>query len=152
MTTQITCSKPLFGIILFLSLTANVFLGGVMLGKHMYGAGDMGGGGFGLHKVMKAFRSLSDESRDKASASVKKNWPEVQKHLEAVKDKRKVVRELLLQPEYKDEDLDKAMAEVRTEVNALIDAGQALGKDVMKSVTPEERQKLIRMWRNPPAE
>jgi hypothetical protein len=150
MTTQISCSKPLFGILLFLSLTANVFFGGMVVGKHMYGGEGMGG--FKVGKLLSALQSLSPESRDKAVASAEKDWPAVQAQLKAVREKRDAVKQLLVKPEYKEEDLDKAMSDVRTEVNKLIDTAQTLGKGVLKNVTPEERQKLIRMLPRPPAE
>ncbi len=149
MTTQISCSKPLIGILLFLSLTANVFFGGMVVGKHMYG-GDLGG--FKVGKLLGALQSLSPESRDKAVASAEKDWPAVQAQLKAVREKRDAVKQLLVKPDYKEEDLDKAMADVRTELNKLIDVAQTLGKGVLKNVTPEERQKLIRMLPRPPAE
>lgn len=152
MTTQ-NCSKSCLGIILFLSLTANVFLGGMVAGKHFFGGGDgFGGGGMGMGKVAKAFRSLSDESRDKATAAAKENWPEVRKSLKAVREKREAVKKVLAQPDYKQEDLDKAFAEVRAEVNKLMEAGQALGSDVLRVITPEERLKLIQKLPRPPAE
>lgn len=149
MTTQ-NCSKSCLGIILFLSLTANVFLGGVLAGKHFFG-GDAGGG-MQIGKVIKAFRGLSDESREKAMAAAEKNWPEVQKSLKAVREKRDVVKKILAQPEYKQEDLDKAFAEVRAEVNNLMVSGQALGSDILRELTPEERLKLIKKLPRPPAE
>lgn len=150
MTTQ-NCSKSCLGIILFLSLTANVFLGGMVAGKHFFGGGD-GFGGMGMGKVAKAFRSLSDESRDKATAAAKENWPEVRKRLKAVREKREAVKKVLAQPDYKQEDLDKAFAEVRAEVNKLMEAGQALGSDVLRVITPQERLKLIQKLPRPPAE
>lgn len=134
---------------MFLSLTANIFFGGVLVGKHMYGAD---GPGFQVGKLLGALQSLSPESRDKAVAAAEKDWPAVRDELKAVREKRDVVKKLLVQPEYKDENLDKAMGEVKAEVGKLIDAGQSLGKDVLKSVTPEERQKLIKMLPRPPAE
>lgn len=151
MTTQ-NCSKSCLGIILFLSLTANVFLGGVVAGKYFFGGGDGFGGGMGMGKVAKAFRSLSDESRDKATAAAKENWPEVKKSLKAVREKREAVKKVLAQPDYKQEDLDKAFADVRAEVNKLMEAGQALGSDVLRVITPEERLKLIQKLPRPPAE
>ena len=152
MTTQ-TCSKSYLGIILFLSLTANVFLGGVVAGKHFFGGGgDCLGGGMGIGKVAKAFRGLSDESREKAKTAAEKNWPEVRASLKAVREKREAVKKVLAQPDYKQEDLDKAFAEVRAEVNHLMEAGQALGSDVLRVITPEERLKLIQKLPRPPAE
>lgn len=151
MTTQISCSKPLIGIILFLSLMANVFMGGMLVGKSHFGGG-AGMLGFKPGKVIAAFQNLSDESRTKAVAAVEKDWPAVQAQLKTVREKRDAVKKLLAQPEYSDADLDKAMGEVREEVNKLIDNAQTLGKDVLKSITPEERQKLIHMLPRPPAE
>jgi hypothetical protein len=151
MTTQ-TCSKSCLGIILFLSLTANVFFGGVLSGKHFFGGDDGIGGGVQIGKVIKAFRGLSDESREKAMAAAEKSWPDVQKSLKAVREKRDAVKKILAQPEYKQEDLDKAFAEVRAEVNKLMEAGQVLGSDILRELTPEERLKLIKKLPRPPAE
>ncbi len=150
MTTQ-SCSKSCIGIVLFLSLTANIFLGGVLAGKHFFGGGDGFGGGMQIGKLAKAFTGLSDESRNKAMAAAGKSWPAVKESLKAVRVKREVVKEILAQPEYKQEDLDKAFADVRAEVDKLMETGQALGSDVARVLTPEERMKLIQMLPNPPA-
>lgn len=152
MTTQ-TCSKSYLGIILFLSLTANVFLGGVVAGKHFFGGGGDGvGGGMQIGKVIKAFRGLSDDSREKAMAAAEKSWPDVQKSLKAVREKRDAVKKIVAQPDYKQEDLDKAFAEVRAEVNKLMEAGQVLGSDILRNITPEERLMLLKKLPRPPAE
>lgn len=148
--TQITYSKPLVGIVLFISLMANVFMGGMLVGKHKYGLGD--GAGFRAGKFIEAFRDLSPETREKAKTAVKDGWPVIKERLEAVREKRDAVKKIVLQKEYKDEDLDKAFAAVREEVNKLMDEGQKLGKSVLKNLTPEEREQFIRKLPSPPAE
>ena len=148
MTTQISCSKPFIGIILFLSLTANVFLGGMMAGKEMFGASAPA---FQIGKLISMFQGLSEDSRAKAVAAAQKDWPAVQAALKDVRVKRDAVKELLAQKEYKQADLDKDFAAVRASVDKLMEAGQVLGSDVAKSVTPEERQKIIKMLPRPPA-
>ncbi|MCC7037820.1 MAG: periplasmic heavy metal sensor, partial [Alphaproteobacteria bacterium] len=119
--------------------------------KHFFG-GDGAGSGMQIGKVIKAFHGLSDESREKALAAAEKSWPDVQKSLKAVREKRDAVKKILAQPEYKQEDLDKAFAEVRAEVNKLMEAGQVLGSDILRELTPEERLKLLKKLPRPPAE
>lgn len=149
MMTQSTCSKSLFGIVLFLSLAANVFFGGMFVGKHIYGAPPSAQK---IGMLIKAFKGLSDESKQNALAVVDKDWPAVQEQLRAVRDKRDAVKKILVQENYSEEELDKALAAVRTQVDKLMDAGQTLGKNALGSITPEERIKLIKKLPRPPAE
>lgn len=149
MTTQITCSRPVIGIILFLSLAANVFMGGMLAGKEKYG-GSMNGQR--IVKAIEAVKGLSPESRQKALAAVRQDWPAVKVQIDAVREKRDAVKKILAQKEYSEAELDQALAAVRAQVNDLMDAGQTLGKNALASVTPEERQKLIKMLPHPPAE
>lgn len=149
MTMQNSCSKTCLGVLLFLSLTANVFLGGVLAGKHYFG-GPVSEKK--IVKVIKAFKGLSAESKQKAIASVEKDWPAVKAQLDAVRDKRDAVKKILVLEEYSEAELDKALAAVREQVNKLMDAGQTLGKNALGSITPEERVNLIKKLPRPPAE
>lgn len=149
MTTEKSCSKKCLGILLFISLTANVFLGGVVAGKHYFG-GHMNEKK--LVRLIKTFGGLSAESQQKAIASVEKDWPAVKEQFAAVREKRDAVKNILVQKDYSEEELDKAMTAVREQVDKLLLAGQVLGKNALGSITPEERVNLIKKLPRPPAE
>lgn len=149
MTTEKGVSKKCLGVLLFLSLTANVFLGGVVVGKHYFG-GTMNGQK--IVRLIKTFGGLSAESQQKAIASVEKDWPAVREQFKAVREKRDAVKKILVQKEYSEEELDKAMDAVRAQVDLLMQAGQVLGKNALGTITPEERIKLIEKLPRPPAE
>ncbi len=140
------CSKSCMGWVLLISLALNLFFGGLLVGKHIYA----GNGGGKIAQVISAFSDLNPDSRTKAMAAAEKDWPAIQKQLKDVKAKRDAVKKILAQDAYKQEDLDKAFAEVRTSVDALLEKGQVLGSDIAGSLTTEERQKLIQNLPNGP--
>ncbi|HYD17640.1 MAG TPA: periplasmic heavy metal sensor [Patescibacteria group bacterium] len=141
MTTDRT--KLWLGVLLFLSLTANVFLGGIVAGRHM-GPGRLGMGGEPpVAKLMKSFRDLSPESRRKARAAAEESFPAVRQQMKIVREKRGRVKDIMAQPDYKQEDLDRAFKEVREETQKLMTLGQALGSDIAKALPPEERKKFL---------
>lgn len=133
-------SKPLVGFIVFLSLAANVFFGGMLVGKHVYGG--PGDGKFGV--LVSALKDLSPDSRGKAIDTAGKDWPKVQKQLEELRQKREAVKAILASPDYKQADLDKAFAGVRAAVDKTIEAGQGMVGDLAADLTPEERIKLVK--------
>lgn len=132
-------AKPYIGLILLLSLAANIFFGGLLLGKHIYG----GTGGGKISAVVSIFKGLSPDSREKAIAAVEKDWPGIQQKLKDLRAKRAVVKNILMQDKYDQKDLDKAYADVRAAVDALLEKGQGLGGDIAGGLTVEERQKLV---------
>ena len=140
------CSKSCMGWVMLISLALNLFLGGMLLSKHIYA----GQGGSRIAQVVSALSDLNPDSRSKAIAAAEKDWPAIQKQLKDVKAKRDAVKKILTQDEYKQEDLDKAFADVRTSVDALMEKGQVLGSDIAGSLTKEERQKLIKNLPNGP--
>jgi len=132
-------AKPYLGIILLLSLAANIFFGGMLVGQRIYG----GAGGGKIGAIVSNFKSLSPEGRDAAIAAVEKDWPDIKKSLKDLKAKRAVVKNILLQDKYDQKDLDKAYADVRKAVDALLEKGQGLGGDIAGGLSPDERKKLV---------
>ena len=134
-----TCSKPAIGLLVFLSLAANVFFAGMLVGKQVYaGAGE---GKIGI--LISAFKDLSPESRGKAIDVAQKDWPALQAQITELRKQRDAVKAVLMQPDYKQEDLDKAFADVRTAVDKTMAAGQGMVGDIAGTMTKEERLKLI---------
>lgn len=147
MTTTLTCKRPLLGFIFLSSLAANVFMGGMLAGRHMVmpvAAGD------GLRFMASAFETLSPESRSAAMAAAEKDWPDVQARLQDLHGKRDAVKNMLAEPVYQQAELDHAFADVRQSADALIASGQKLVSDVAGKVTPEERRKLVSLLPRPP--
>jgi len=131
------CGRAVVGLVLFLSLAGNIYMAGRMAGSR--------GPHFGkLATVVEAFADLSPESRGKAVDIVKKNWPEVQKQLKAIRATRQEVKKILSAPTYKRTDLEKKFAELRAEVTTLQKTGQEAAADIAGAITPEERLKLCK--------
>lgn len=135
-----TCSKPVVGFLVFLSLAANVFFAGMLVGKQIYGG--TGDGKIGV--LISSFKDLSPASRSKAVDAAQKDWPVIRAQLEDLRQKRAAVKAILAQPEYRQEDLDKAFADVRASVDKAMAAGQGMVGDIAGALTPEERIKLIK--------
>ena len=131
--------KVIIGAILFLSLSANMALAGMVAGNRM--TNDV------ITKVataLSAFADLSDTSRDKAVDIVKAKWPDIQKQIKDIKAKRQSIKDMMAKPDYKRADAEKVMADIRKEVTALQEEGQTIALDVADAITPEERVALIR--------
>jgi uncharacterized membrane protein len=135
-----TSFNIVIGVLLFLSVTLNVFLGGIVAGSR--------NGGDAVQRIEKlattlsAFRELSPASREKAKEIVRRDWPAIKQRLADLRDKRKEVKDLLGQPDYSRETLEKKFAELRAMTAEAQARGQAMAADIAGAVTPEERMKL----------
>ena len=131
--------KVIIGAILFLSLSANMALAGMVAGNKM--TGDVVSR---IATALAAFADLSAPSRDKAVDIVKAKWPDIQKQIKDIKAKRQSIKDMMAKPDYKRADAEKVMAEIRTEVTALQQEGQTVALDIADAITPEERMALIK--------
>jgi len=131
-----TVLNIIFGTALILSLTANVAA-----------AGAFGGGATPvltkIASAMTAFADLSPDSRAKTIDAVKKDWPDIQKQLATLRDKRGAVKEALAKPDYKRADAEVAMADIRAQTAVLQEKAQSLALDVADNLTAEERAHII---------
>jgi uncharacterized membrane protein len=142
MQNQGSCFKIIVGIVLFLSLAANVFMFGMV-------AGDKGSASDRMARFEKigtalaSYSDLSDGSQEKVKAIVKRELPEIKKQAQEMKARREQIKELFKQPDFKREEVEKLFAEQREALTALQTRGQNLGLDVAESITPEERAKVL---------
>jgi len=143
---NVQCSKPVVGFLMFLSLAANVFFAGMLVGKQVYGGAAEGKLGI----LVSSVKDLSPDSRSKAIDTVGKDWPKVQAQLDDLRKKRDAVKAILIQPAYKQADLDKAFADVRTAADKTIEAGQDMIGDLAGDLTPDERTKLVKALQRAP--
>jgi uncharacterized membrane protein len=140
-------NKSWVGILLFLSLGVNIFLGGVVWGR-----GDHGVRADRVEKVvtaMKSFQQLSPETREKAKAQFKEEWPAIQEQAKGIRTKRQEVRKLLEQENYDAEALDKAFADLRDAVNQVQLDGQKLIIQLAADMSPEERVAFVKNMPKP---
>ncbi len=131
--------KVVIGAVLFLSLSANMALAGMVAGNYAATTA--------IEKIgnaLAAFADLSDASRGKAVDIFKAKWPDMQKQLADIKAKRQEVKEILAKPDYKRADAEKAMADIRKDVTALQETGQGMALDIADAITPEERIELMK--------
>jgi Spy/CpxP family protein refolding chaperone len=131
--------KVIIGAVLFLSLSANMALAGMVAGNHAANTV--------VEKIataIAAFADLSEPSRDKAVDIVKAKWPDIQKQIKDIRAKRQAIREMMARPDYKRADAEKMMAEIRKDVSALQEEGQTAALDIADAITPEERMALIK--------
>lgn len=134
-------SKIIVGIILFLSLGANVFMFGMVTGRD--GGGDRLARFEKIGNALASYSELSDGSQEKVKAILKRDLPQIKEQAQAMKEKRQQVKALMLKPDYKREDVEKLFAEQREALTALQTRGQTMALDLADSVTPEERAKVL---------
>ncbi|MEZ0223863.1 MAG: periplasmic heavy metal sensor [Alphaproteobacteria bacterium] len=131
--------KVIIGTVLFLSLSANMALAGMVAGSQQANTVFAK-----VATALSAFADLSDPSRDKAVDIVKKEWPDIQKDIKGIRAKREQIKQLLGSPDYKRAEAEKLMAEIRRDVTHLQETGQTLALDIADAITPEERMALIK--------
>jgi Spy/CpxP family protein refolding chaperone len=134
-----TSLKVVIGAVLFLSLSANMALAGMVAGNHAATSA--------IEKIgnaLAAFADLSGDSRDKAVGIFKAKWPDMQKQLGDIKQKREEVKQILAKPDYKRADAEKVMADLRKDVTQLQEEGQTMALDIADSITPQERVELMK--------
>lgn len=143
------CKKTSFWIYgaLFLSLAANMFMGGLLMSR--YGTPPAAQRIERLSEAAKNFRTLPPETRDKVKAELKKELPQVREMLGDIRAKRLAVRQVLEQKDYDKAALQKAFDELYKSVDALQLHGQKMVVDMAESLTPEERIALLKAMPKP---
>ena len=133
-----TSMKVVLGTVAFLSLSANMALAGVVAGENM------GGGIAGkVASAFAAFADLSPESRDKTVEIVKKELPQIQDEIKDIHAKREEAKAILSRQDYKRADLEKVLADLRTDATRLQESGQTAVLDVVDALKPEERMNFM---------
>lgn len=141
MQNQGSCFKIAIGVVLFLSLAANVFMLGIVAGSES--AADRLARFEKIGTALASYSDLSDGSQEKVKAIVKRELPVIKKEAAAMKVKREQVRALLMKPDYNRAEVEKIQAELRTDLTALQTRGQNMALDLADSLSPEERVKVL---------
>ena len=148
-----TLCKKTFWIyaVLFLSVTANVFLAGVVLGRHgaQPAAGAASTRAERLMDTAKGFQALKPETREKVKTAIRGDLPQLKALRDDIRERRTAVRTILSQETYDKAELEQAFADLYKSVDALQLHGQQLVLQVADSMTPEERVNLLKALPKP---
>jgi hypothetical protein len=131
--------KVIIGTALFLSLSANMALAGVVAGNRAANTV--------IEKIvnaLSAFADLSAPSRDKALDIFNAKLPDIKKQMADIRAERQQLKEMLGKPDYKRAEAEKIMAEIRKDVTHLQETGQMMALDIADAITPEERVELMK--------
>lgn len=132
-----TSIKVVIGTVVFLSVSANMAMAGMMAGGLDTPAVAK------ITKAFAAFADLSDASRDKTVDIFKKEWPKIQDQIKDIRDKRQQARAILAKEDYKRADLEKVLNDLRADMSKLQEEGQTVALDAVDAITPQERMKLM---------
>jgi uncharacterized membrane protein len=135
---------------LFLSLVANVFLGGLLAGRFLH-HGDWFGsqptyvqqmGPFAGHALQRLLEPLDDSDRQIVLDSVKGHADEFMQINREIRDQRKVVAQLLKADNYDRKALNDAFAELRRRTDSMQETLQAAVGDAVAKLSPAARKQL----------
>lgn len=135
---------------LFLSVTANVFLAGIVLGRQS--AQPAATASARVERLMdtaKGFQALKPETREKVKSAIKADLPQLKALRDDIRERRTAVRTILSQEAYDKAELEQAFADLYKSVDALQLHGQQLVLQVADSMTPEERVNLLKALPKP---
>ena len=135
---------------LFLSLIANVFLGGLLAGRFLHHGDWFGGqpayvqqvGPFAGHALQRLLEPLDDSDRQIVLDSVKSHADEFMQINREIRDQRKVVAQLLKADNYDRKALDDAFAELRRRTDSMQETLQAAVGDAVGKLSPAARKQL----------
>ena len=148
--TDTTCKKHLWlYAVLFLSIAANVFLAGIVLGRQSAQPAAATARAERLMNAAKGFQALAPETRQKVKAAVKADLPQLKALRDDIRERRMAVRTILSQETYDKAELEQAFADLYKSVDALQLHGQQLVLQVADSMTPEERVNLLKALPKP---
>lgn len=134
----------LLGTLLLLSLAANIFMGGLMLGR---GAGDGVGAGLrvGMQRMM---RALPDADRDTVKAILDVRRADLEQKFADLRSARQVAAKLLRDGAFDATAFAAAEQDAREKSYALQDAIRDLVVEAVPQLTPEGRAALAKApWR-----
>ncbi len=135
--------------LLFLSMTANVFLGAVVLGRHSAQPATAAARVERLMDTAQGFQALKPETREKVKSAIKADLPQLKALRADIRERRMAVRAILSQENYDKAELEKAFADLYQSVDALQRHGQQLVLQVADSMTPDERVNLLKALPKP---
>lgn len=147
-----TLCKKTFWIyaVLFLSVTANVFLAGIVLGR--YGAQYGAVSNTRAERLMdtaKGLQALKPETRERVKTAIRSELPQLKALRDDIRERRMAVRTILSQESYDKAELEQAFADMYKSVDALQLHGQKMVLQLADSMTPEERVNLLKALPKP---
>jgi hypothetical protein len=136
-------------VLLGLSLMLNLAIGGMIAGSFIeHGPRDRLVGASYVQLVPRRFfHDLSRERRRELMEIVHNNRPDLRALREATGQTSLRLADALSAPDYKEEDVVKVIAEFSTGTESLAARGGAVVLDIVRLLTPEERQALARAIR-----
>ena len=137
-------------IFLFLSLIANVFLGGLLAGRFLHHGDWFGGqpayvqqmGPFAGHALQRLLEPLDDSDRQIVLDTVKSHADEFMQINREIRDQRKLVAQLLKAEKYDRKAVDDAFAELRRRTDSMQETLQAAVGDAVGKLSPTARKQL----------
>jgi len=137
-------------IFLFLSLIANVFLGGLLAGRFLHHGDWFGGqpayvqqmGPFAGHALQRLLEPLDDSDRQIVLDTVKSHADEFMQINREIRDQRKLVAQLLKAEKYDRKAVDDAFAELRRRTDSMQETLQAAVGDAVGKLSPAARKQL----------
>lgn len=142
-------NKPwLLGGALLLSLAANAFLGGLLLGKpaHMTGFSRMQGDPAGprLKHMMQRMQQLPPDQRKQVREKMLEFAPQMQELAKAIRAQHEVIEDLIQAPQLQGEQLQGAFAKQRELQGKMQEMSQQMLIDVASTLPPEQRKQLLK--------
>ncbi len=131
-------------ILLILSLSANLFLGGLFAGKLIFERKPPPPGSRVRVDLRHAMRSLEPASREKADQLWRLRRPELHKRLREVRAARRKLRRVLASDDATQAQIEAAFAEVRQRGGEVQEAFQAVVREIALALPPEQRKAFFR--------
>ena len=132
------CLPVVLGLLLFLSLAGNVFLGGLTIAHRGTGPGRRAA-------FMSALSNLSPASRDKANATLHADMPAIRKKLALLREQRARLRTILGAPDYDRAQAATLMAQIRDNTAATQKLAQDMMLEIGGEITPAERAVIVKV-------
>jgi uncharacterized membrane protein len=146
--------QRLFAIILLSSLALNIFLGGILVGKHL---GNISGQKFDhplppppkRERLRWMIRTLPEESREKVRPLIQKYSAETKHQIRRVKRARRAVNEQLRASDFNAEAFSKALAVLDQEKGKAQKMMNTVLIEIANQLDEEDRHRLVEAMRKP---
>jgi len=133
-------NPKVLGVLLAVSVAANLFLGGVIAGRV---TGEAAQNLQAKRNVDAMLEPLPEDKRALVRKELRAAMPQVRQHFKALQAARAAVGEELAKAELDPAQLDRRFAEVQAQTTAIQAAFQQAFKRAAASLTPEERRAVL---------
>lgn len=131
-------------ILLILSISANLFLGGLFAGKLIFDRKPPSHGPRLRFDMRQGMQALRPAERDKARQLWRLRQPELRTRLRAVREARRNLRRVLEEKGSSQEQIEQAFMEVRKRGDDVQTSFQTILRDIATSLPPDQRQAFFR--------